>query len=405
VHRHRPHPWLRQHPLAADTILAVGLTGAAIIAHWKVPIPDHGSSPSAVGTLLVCLTSLPLALRRRAPIAVLAIVSLAQYAVGLIGYPNASWVSLMVATYTVAAHTNGAKRAIAAKSFAIVTSFVLGWGLVVRKVEIGDFISSVVFLVGAFALGDNLQRRRRNVAELAQRIEHAERERELLADKRAQDERSRIARELHDVVAHSVSLMIIQAGAARRSIGAAPEQAEEALRTLEATGRQAMDELRRVLGVLRASAADTPDIAEKELSPQPSLARVRELVDGDPSLPVELVETGNPPTDLPSSVELSLFRVVQEALTNVRKHAGQVRTVAVKIAYAPDEVVVHIADDGRGASVAMNVDGHGLVGMRERMALCGGTVTAGPRPGGGWQVRAVVPLEPTHRTHVVAALP
>jgi signal transduction histidine kinase len=379
--------WHRRHPLAADSILAGILCAFAVGAHWNAPLPAHGTEPSALGTVLVCLTALPIALRRLHPIAVLAVVAIAEETVGIIGYPNSGWISLMVAVYTLAAHCNGRPRAAAAKIFAVCTSIVLVTGLFANKLEVGDFISSIVFLVGAFVLGDNLQRRRLHVAELADKVEQVDRERELIAQQRTQDERSRIARELHDVVAHSVSLMIIQAGAARRSIATSPERAEDALRSLEATGRQAMDELRRVLGVLR-----TTEIDGTQLSPQPSLSRVRELVDGDPSLAVELHETGQPPLDIPPSVELSLFRVVQEALTNVRKHAGQVRHVGVTIAYEPEQIVVQVVDDGRGASVALNADGHGLVGMRERMALCGGTVSAGPKPGGGWQVRASAPL-------------
>ena len=382
--------WLRRHPFAADSILALILTSFAVVAHWKSPIPAHGIGPSAVGTVLVCLTGLPLAARRRNPIIVLAIVALSEYTVGMIGYPNSGWASLMVALYTVAAHCDGRRRAVATQIFAVCTSLVLITGMIVKKVDAGEFISSIVLLVAAFVLGDNLQRRRHQFAELAEKIEHAERERELLAERRTQDERSRIARELHDVVAHSVSLMIIQAGAARRSISTAPDQAEDALHSLEATGRQAMDELRRVLGVLRTSSSAIPDGGR--LSPQPSLRQVRELVDGDPTLHVVLLETGVVPDDIPPSVELSLFRVVQEALTNVRKHAGQVRHVGVTVAYEPNRIKVLVVDDGRGASVALNEHGHGLVGMRERMALCGGSVSAGPKPGGGWQVRASVPL-------------
>ena len=379
--------WLRRHPLAADSILAGILCALAVGAHWNAPLPPHGTDPSVLGTVLVCLTALPIALRRRHPIAVLAVVAIAEETVGIIGYPNSGWVSLMIAVYTLAAHCSGKPRAVTAKIFAVCTLIVLVSGLFASKLEVGDFVSSIVFLVGAFVLGDNLQRRRLHVAELADKVEQADRERELIAQQRTQDERSRIARELHDVVAHSVSLMIIQAGAARRSIATSPERAEDALRSLEATGRQAMDELRRVLGVLR-----TAEIDGSQLSPQPSLSHVRELVDGDPSLAVELHETGQPPLDIPPSVELSLFRVVQEALTNVRKHAGQVRHVGVTISYEPEQIVVQVVDDGRGASVALNADGHGLVGMRERMALCGGSVSAGPKPGGGWQVRASAPL-------------
>lgn len=392
MNRFPPLPWLRRHPLAADSILAAVLASLAVGAHWNAQIPNHGTAPNTLGTVLVTLTALPIAFRRRAPIVVLFAVCIPQFVVDVIGFPNFGWMGLMIALYTMAAHTNGRQRAVAARVFAVSATALLITGLVERRLAVGDFVSAFVFLVGAFILGDNLQRRRLHIAELAERAERAERERELLAQQRAHDERSRIARELHDVVAHSVSLMIIQAGAARRSIATAPLQAEETLRTLEATGRQAMDELRRVLGVLRTQSADPGSVDASLLAPQPSLRDVRDLVGGDPNLPIELTEIGTRPDDVPSSVGLSLYRVVQEALTNVRKHAGQVRHVSVKLTYGTDRVEVQIADDGRGASVATNEAGHGLVGMRERMSLCGGTVTAGPRPGGGWQVRASAPL-------------
>jgi signal transduction histidine kinase len=390
VNREHGPLWLRRHSFAADSILALILTAFAVFAHWKSPVPSHGIGPSAVGTVLVCLTGVPLAARRRSPIIVLAIVAASEYTVGMIGYPNSGWASLMVALYTVAAHCDSRRRAVTAQIFTVCTLLVLVFGIIAKKVDAGEFISSIVLLVAAFVLGDNLQRRRHQFAELAEKIEHAERERELLAERRTQDERSRIARELHDVVAHSVSLMIIQAGAARRSIATAPDQAEDALHSLEATGRQAMDELRRVLGVLRTSNAAITEGGQ--LSPQPSLRQLRELVDGDPTLHVDLVEHGDVPDDIAPSLELSLFRIVQEALTNVRKHAGQVRHVGVTVVYEPNRIEVMVVDDGRGASVALNEHGHGLVGMRERMALCAGSVSAGPKQGGGWQVRASAPL-------------
>jgi signal transduction histidine kinase len=390
VHRPRIIAWLRSHPFAFDCALTAVLLVPALGAHWNAPIPAGGRGPSAIGSVLVCLAVLPLAYRRRAPATVLALVTAVQLVLDIVGFPNSGLMSVMIAVYTVAAHTNGQRRARTAQVFAPIFPVVLVVGYLVDRVELGAVVSSLVFLLGAFILGDNLQRRRLHIAELADRAEQAERERELMAQQRAQDERSRIARELHDVVAHSVSLMIIQAGAARRSLATSPQQAEATLHTLEATGRTAMDELRRVLGVLR-----TEEVHAGKLAPQPSLADVRELVSSDPTLPTELIENGTAPADIPSSVGLSLYRVVQEALTNVRKHAGQVRRVTVRLDYQPDRLMVQIIDDGRGASVAANADGHGLVGMRERMALCGGVVSAGPRPGGGWQVRASAPLRHT----------
>lgn len=397
MHRLRHLRWLRSHPRAADAILAGFVALASIGALWGgSQHVDNVRQPNVWGTLLAIATAVPLAWRRRSPIAVLAVVFACEFLLEGFNF-NESGMAPLIATYTVAAHTNGPRRDLTLRvALPALGAFVVV-GLVFGSLSYGEAITSVLFSAGAFVLGDNLQRRRRAAAEATERAEHAERERELVAQQRMHDERSRIARELHDVVAHSVSLMIIQAGAARRSIATSPAQAESALKDLEATGRNAMTELRRVLGVLRAS--DPED--ELQLAPQPSLATVRTLID-DAGLPVELTEIGTPPAEIPSSVGLSLYRVVQEALTNVRKHAGSVRRVTVQITYAADSVAVQIADDGRGASVATNVSGHGLVGMRERMALCGGTVTVGPRTGGGWQVRASAPLHRTAAESVLA---
>lgn len=392
MHRFPPVQWLRSHPLAADCILAGLLTIAGMGALWGGSDQfggdiGHTADPNVWGSILIVGATTPLALRRRHPIAVLGVVAASQTVLELFSFHSAGWISLFIALYSLAAHTSGRARFIAVRVFAASTLLLLIAGLAHTNLRIGEFISSIVFLVGAFILGDNLQRRRRQIAEAAERETTAARERDLVARQQVQDERARIARELHDVVAHSVSLMIIQAGAARRSITASPLQAEAALHELESTGRQAMDELRRVLGVLR-----TGDSDGTELAPQPTLSDIRSLVEDDPNLHVEVTEIGTAPPDLPSSVGLSLYRVVQEALTNVRKHAGQVKRVAVNVVYEPHAVSVQITDDGRGASVAMNEGGHGLIGMRERMALCGGTVSAAPRQGGGWQVRASAPL-------------
>ena len=352
--------------------------------------------PNLWATLLAIGAAAPIALRRRNPIVVLFVVAACQFMLEINNFQTAGWVSIFIALYTVAAHTSGSQRTIAARVFAVATLILLSGGLAHANLRIGELISAVIFLIGAYILGDNLQRRRKMLAEASERVAIAARQRDLLAHQEVQDERARIARELHDVVAHSVSLMIIQAGAARRSISSAPQQAEAALHELEATGRHAMDELRRVLGVLR-----TGESAGSDLAPQPTLSDIRALVADDPTLNVVFTEVGKPVAEVPSIVGLSLFRLVQEALTNVRKHAGPVKNVTVQLTYEPSQVLVQITDDGRGASagVGRSVEsseaGHGLIGMRERMALCGGSVRVGPRVGGGWQVRASAPLSPT----------
>jgi signal transduction histidine kinase len=199
------------------------------------------------------------------------------------------------------------------------------------------------------------------------------------------DERTRIARELHDVVAHSVSLMVIQTAAARRQMTVDPQKADAALATVEDTGRTAMHEMRRFLGVLR------DETGMQLLEPQPSLGDLDDLLATAADLPVVMHADGAL-DDLPPGVEVSAYRVVQEALTNVRRHAGPVRHVDVSVARDDEQLVVEVSDDGRGASVAASPYGFGLVGMRERVAAYEGELVAGPRSGGGWRVRATFPL-------------
>ena len=200
------------------------------------------------------------------------------------------------------------------------------------------------------------------------------------------DERVRIARELHDVVAHHVSVMGVQAGAARRVMRQQPEKAEEALASIEGSSRQAVLELQRLLGILRREGQDDA------LAPQPDLARLPELVAqaGGDELTVELRVEGEP-RPLPGTVELSAYRVIQEALTNTHKHARATHST-VRVAYGPSALEVEVVDDGRGGAAPAG-GGHGLIGMRERVRLHGGHLRAGPRPGGGFAVHATFPLD------------
>jgi signal transduction histidine kinase len=240
----------------------------------------------------------------------------------------------------------------------------------------------------AWVVGDRQRIRRTYLAELEDRAARLERERDDRDRLAVAAERSRIARELHDVVAHSVSVMVVQAGAARHNLRSHPRRAEEAIREVESTGRQSLVELRRLLGVLRV------EDGEAALRPQPRLVDLDELVHrfAEAGLPVSLERHGDP-RPLPQGVDLSLYRVVQEALTNSLKHAAASR-VLVRLRYAGDEVSVSVEDDGRGSSSALAGGGNGLVGMRERAALLGGVLAFGPRPEGGFGVVMTIPLEP-----------
>jgi signal transduction histidine kinase len=258
-------------------------------------------------------------------------------------------------------------------------------------------VSSTIILVTAFVLGDNLRRRRDHIESLAERAERAEREQFLLAQQQVNAERTRIARELHDVVAHSVSVMVIQAAAARRNLHAMPDLAADTLATLEQTGRQTMHELRGILGVLRRDA--DPDF-ESDLAPQPTLVDLPALVDGDAGLPIRLTIDGDLDT-IPRSISMTGYRLVQEALTNVRRHAGPVEQVAIAVTTSGGELRIDVLDDGRGAAADATSPGFGLIGMRERVNAVGGIIDAGPHRGGGWHVLVRVPLDPARRDAMV----
>lgn len=389
---HRPHPigWLRTHPRTADGLLALLIVAAAIPAHlWGQGTVDDPNQldPTWWTVALVTVASAPVYWRRTHPLTAGLVVVTAQVVALFLGVDGGAFVGSVVAVYSIGAHTHGVIRTRVMSAIAVLVAglFVAGWidGLSL----LDEFISTGVLLITAFVLGDNLRRRRDHVESLAERAERAERERELLAEQRVAAERTRIARDLHDVVAHSVSVMVIQAAAARRNLDTAPDLAASALANIESTGRQTMTELRSILGVLRTE--DEPVATPP--APQPTLARLGDLADCD-DLPVTVTIDGDV-TQLPDSVSITGFRLIQEALTNIRRHAGTVDEVVIAVRVDDSGVAIDVADDGIGAGSLAGPDGFGIVGMRERVAAIGGTVTAGPRPGGGWRVRATLPAD------------
>ncbi|MFJ9693305.1 sensor histidine kinase [Kitasatospora sp. NPDC101183] len=240
--------------------------------------------------------------------------------------------------------------------------------------------------------------RRAYLTELEDRAARLERERDAQAKVAVAAERARIARELHDVVAHNVSVMIVQADGAAYVLDNNPHQAKQALTTIATTGRQALVEMRRLLGVLRTS--DTTD----DYVPQPGVEELPELLDQvrTAGLRVDYTTTGDP-LDLPRGVELTVYRIVQEALTNVRKHGGPHAHAHVTVDYGDRELAVQIDDDGRGTTTTDHLTtggadglGHGLIGMRERVGMVSGNLETGPRPGGGFRIRATLPLKTAH---------
>jgi signal transduction histidine kinase len=259
--------------------------------------------------------------------------------------------------------------------------------------NLGDYLfPTVIFAITAF-VGRGLRHRALLARELALRNERLEVEREAQATSAVSDERRRIARELHDVVAHSVSVMVVQSGAARRVLDDEPDRAVAALAEVERSGRQALSELRRLLGLMRDGDA-TAAVRE----PQPTLAGLDDLVKRaqDAGLPVELRQEGHP-FALPMGCDLAAYRVVQEALTNALKHAGDGASATVLLRWTDDRLELDISDTGQGLTTAApdgdGPFGQGLLGMRERVALCGGDLQAGPSINGGFRVRATIPKD------------
>ncbi|HYN31324.1 MAG TPA: histidine kinase [Ilumatobacteraceae bacterium] len=398
---YHPITWLRAHPRGADALLTLAVVVIAVTAHLfgdsSVADPNE-PDPTWWTVVIVLFGTVPLYWRRTQTLVAGLVVVGAEVAGLFIGLGGAAFVGATVAVYSIGAHTQGVRRTRVMTAITVMVVALFIAGSIDGLSLLDEFVSTGVILITAFVLGDNLRRRRQHVADLAERAERAEREQGLLAERRVAAERTRIARDLHDVVAHSVSVMVIQAAAARRNLEAAPESAAEALEAIEATGRQTMTELRAILGVLRADSVDPA------LTPQPSLAGLDALTTGD-ELPVELTVEGDLRT-VPESVSVTSYRLVQEALTNVRRHAGTANSVTVGVVVGQRDVTIEVADNGRGAGVAASPDGFGIIGMRERVAAVGGTVEAGPRPGGGWRVRAVLPLDAggAHRIEVGATL-
>ena len=256
---------------------------------------------------------------------------------------------------------------------------------------LATYIESGLGILVAWPVGRNLRLRRARWAELQARAERHERTAEEEAIRRVDEERLRIARELHDVTAHSLSIVAVQSGVALHVLDTDPEAARTALRAIRETSRDSLQELRGMLGVLRGSADLSPGAP---LSPAPGLARLEELVRPlrDAGLAVSVVGADAVPA-LPAIVDASAYRIIQEALTNVLRHAGSA-SVRVELEPGEDSLRLEVADDGSGSPQREKAEGHGIAGMRERTLALGGTFVAGPRPDGGWRVVAVLPFAP-----------
>ena len=378
------YAWLRRHPLLVDSGLAAMLALLSIGPIIVRPLPE------APVTLLM---TVPVAFRRRIPVWAFAIAALGGIIQVAGTGPIPSDVAVLVLIYTVAAYRPRRYSVITLPVCLIGTVLaVVAWAPV-RGVDliVRVFFGTALFGGSAlisWVLGDSMRYRRGYYADLEDKAARLEAERHAQASVAAAAERARIARELHDIVAHHVSVMVVQADGAGYALWSDPGRAAAALSAISSTGRQALTEMRRLLGVLRS--ADE----HAALAPVPGLEQLRELLDQARAagLEVSYTLTGTP-RGLPEGVELAAYRIVQESLTNTRKHAGPAASAAVTLRYEPDGLAVEVTDDGLAAGTE-GPGGHGLAGMRERIAMYGGTVEAGPLPGGGFGVIARIPCAP-----------
>jgi signal transduction histidine kinase len=375
--------------LALDAVIAVAATALAIS---EVLARAHGDFPPVERLAVVALMALPLAVRRLYPVTASAVIFVAACADPR-DVPPIIFATALFAVFSAVLHSPHRELALGvAAAGAIATDMTFPYSLPV----IPERYTALIAVVPTMAAGLGIRELRLRVGDSAARLRKVQAEHEA-ATRRAIDlERARIASELHDVVTHNVSVMMVQAGAARKVLGSPREDAaglaEDALLAVEASGRTAMGELRNLLSLL-APAAGSEQAGDAPLTPQPGVADVRALVDrvSKAGLPVTL-RCSLPAGGLPAGLDLAVYRVVQEGLTNVLRHGGGAAT-AVGISGRLGRLVVTVSDDGSGAKGGGGDPGRGLLGLRERIALYGGTVDAGPRPGGGWRLRATIPLD------------
>ncbi|MFF8831679.1 sensor histidine kinase [Streptomyces sp. NPDC015131] len=398
----RLYDFLRRHPTGVDSFWAVMLLGFSSL--WVVQAPE-GAEPRFAAAGIVLLLCLALALRRRAPekaLLLTAALGVAQLVLDI--EVNPADFAMLVVIYTVAAQSETARwprRLALAGGLCAAPLAQLRWPEPTVSTAGKIFLTVVMTVpfVLAWVLGDSMRTRRAYFDQLEERASRLEREREAQAKVAVAAERARIARELHDVVAHNVSVMVVQADGAAYVLDSSPDQARQALDTISTTGRQALAEMRRLLGILRTG---EPQDSE-DYVPQPDVQQIEELVEqvraAGLTVDFRVEGTARP---LPSGVELTAYRIVQEALTNTRKHGGPDAGASVRLVYFDDGLGLLVEDDGRGAAHELYEDGgadgrgHGLIGMRERVGMVGGTLDAGPRPGGGFRISALLPLKPAH---------
>lgn len=370
-------------------VLVLGLVGTIEIG--DTPDNPFTREADAFHFILIGLISLPLIFRRVYPLPVMVVVLGAWIIDRGLDYPDTPGAAgVAIAFYTIGASLD---RKQSLRIGGISALVVVGWTLIgavtLESVHSFSVLTTFVATATPLLLGREMHERRERVEELRRRAERAEQDREERARQAVVEERARIARELHDVVAHQMTVMTLQAEGAIRIADDSDPRVVEALETIRVAGHRALAEMRRTVGLLRTS----DDAAATE--PLPRLTDLDKLISQmrDAGVPVEMDVTGNQ-RPLSDGAELSAYRVVQESLTNAIRHGGPDVTAKVSIDYGDDRLDVSVADDGRGSSAnSTDTGGHGIIGMRERIAVLGGEFEAGPKTGGGYLVHATIPVE------------
>ncbi|MCH5677770.1 sensor histidine kinase [Streptomyces gilvus] len=389
--RHR----LRAHPLALDAVLAAGVLVCMVAASFADGHGRHGvasgiRTPDPLALALMTLGALALVFRRRAPRTVLALTGAVCLVECVVGDPRAPVaMSAVVALFTVAVTTD---RATTWRLGLLTMTLLTGASMLFGPLPWYAQENLAIFAwtgIGATA-GDAVRSRKAAVQAIRDRAERAERTREEEARRRVAEERLRIARDLHDVVAHHIALVNVQAGVAAHVMDKRPDQAKEALAHVREASRSALNELRATVGLLRQSGDP-----EAPTEPAPGLHRLDELVGTFRSAGLHVeVARADQDTTLPAAVDLAAYRVIQEALTNVQKHAGTEAKAEVSVVRVGPNIEITVLDDGAGRDDdPEHGGGHGLLGMRERVSALRGTLTTGPRYGGGFRVHAILPVK------------
>jgi signal transduction histidine kinase len=388
------HPWRRLRQAAPPSPLVIdGSVVAALLVLFAIQLQTAlipGQRPATWLTWLLALAmTLPFVAHRQHPVLVAAVVLSALVCYALRHYGPYPGINAFVLVFGVSLHAER-RQSLPVLVAALGALTVSVWTQPTGVATTSTWVSTFLLTLVAALVGENLRHRRARWAALEERAGFLEVEREERARRAVTEERLRIARELHDVVAHSMSVIAVQSGVGHHVLDTQPEEARRALAAIETTSRSALTEMRQLLGVLRQDGQ-----SRAELAPSPGLADLPFLLEQvrKAGLDVSLTETGDA-TELPAPVDLTTYRIVQEALTNILKHGGP--RAEVRITHSPSELYVEVLDEGRPVSVTPGAPtaetGHGLIGMRERVAVFGGRIVAGARPGGGFRVAVHLPL-------------